>query len=291
MSLHSNPTRYCLALLALALLVACEPIAEELPENDVLLAKVYQRKLLLSDIDGMVPNNVTREDSAIIVNTYTERWVREALMLYEAESNIPQSLDIDELVRDYRASLILHSYEQQVVDTELDSIVTDEELRSYYNDNLSKYTLREDIMQARMVKLPRTASSVDAFREMWKSMTRGETAPDELVDYAANHADVYLLADTAWYDVSEVAAYFPSGTLGKESMMKPGIYTPDDENHLYFLQVLDSRGRTEQAPLGYVEEAARKFIMQKRKKELLKQKTEELYDHALRRKDVKIYTR
>ena len=73
--------------------------------------------------------------------------------------------------------------------------------------------------------------------------------------------------------------------------MNAGIYTPDDENHLYFLQVLDSRERTEQAPLGYVAEAARKFIMQKRKKEVLKQKTEELYDRALRRKDVKIYTR
>ena len=64
------------------------------------LAQVYNKTLYLSELEGVVPEGVSLEDSALIVSAYAQRWIREQLLMYEAERNIPKDLNIDELVRD-----------------------------------------------------------------------------------------------------------------------------------------------------------------------------------------------
>ncbi len=84
---------------------------------------------------GMFPPG---EDSSLIINAYVERWIRETLLLLEAERNIPSDLNIDKLVRDYRASLVRHSYEQFLVEQLLDSTVTKAELEALKAKQLEK---------------------------------------------------------------------------------------------------------------------------------------------------------
>ena len=85
-------------------------------KEDKLLAEVYNKTLYLSDLDdNILPEGTSKEDSALIVSAYAQRWTREQLLMYEAERNIPKDLNIDELVRNYRASLIRFNYEEQII--------------------------------------------------------------------------------------------------------------------------------------------------------------------------------
>ena len=83
-------------------------------------------------MDGMLPSGISAEDSTLIIEKFVKNWVRETAMLHEAEQNIPKGLDINQLVENYRASLVKHNYENIVVERLLDSVVTKAELESFY---------------------------------------------------------------------------------------------------------------------------------------------------------------
>ena len=104
---------------------SCQPVDQQQDINDRLLAQVYNKSLFQSELEGMFPPDSSPEDSALIVNSYIERWVRESLLMHEAERNIPKDLNIAVLVRDYRASLIRHNYDKLLVELQLDSTITD----------------------------------------------------------------------------------------------------------------------------------------------------------------------
>ena len=55
--------------------------------------------------------------------------------MHEAEKNIPAGIEIDQLVEDYKSSLIIHQFEKTVVDNTLDTIISDAELNAYYDEN------------------------------------------------------------------------------------------------------------------------------------------------------------
>ena len=92
------------------LIASCSPVEEPPVEDDVVLAKVFNKTLYLSELEGMMPTAISREDSINFINAEVERWAREAVPMQEAEKNIPSDLNIDGLVRDYRASLVRHNY-------------------------------------------------------------------------------------------------------------------------------------------------------------------------------------
>ena len=68
-----------------ALCFACqtEPLADEV--TDKILATVQNKSLYLSELDGMLPENTSSEDSVKIINAYVERWIRKSLLMQEAE--------------------------------------------------------------------------------------------------------------------------------------------------------------------------------------------------------------
>lgn len=53
-------------------------------------------------------------------------------MQHEAEVNLPPDLNIDKLVRTYRASLITHNYEVALAEQLLDSTISQAELNDFY---------------------------------------------------------------------------------------------------------------------------------------------------------------
>jgi hypothetical protein len=75
-------------LLALFCFGACQ-VNNEDAADDQLLAQVHNKKLYLSEMDGMFPEGTTAEDSSATIKAYVQRWLRDALLQHEAEVNLP----------------------------------------------------------------------------------------------------------------------------------------------------------------------------------------------------------
>jgi hypothetical protein len=264
---------------------SCLP-PEDVEKDDVLLAKVYNKPLYLSELEGMVPNNVSDGDSTLIVNSYVERWVRENLMLYEAERNLPKDLNIDKLVRDYRSSLILHNYEKELVETQLDSVITDAEVMEYYKKYETLFQGKANILRCQFMKIPKAAPDL-AKAEKWWDDAASDASMRLLEEYCGEYAVVYQLDGEMWLNSDEVAAEFPKGALssikeGKESKLSEGDYR-------YFFRVIETQSDDNEPPIEYVRAEVSKFILHNRKLKLVEKHREEVYKKAERKGNVKYF--
>jgi len=254
-------------------------------EGDKLLAQVYNKNLYRSELEGIVPEGVTREDSALMVSAYTQRWIREQLLMYEAERNIPKDVDIDALVRNYRASLVRFNFEEQIIAEKLDSTISEAEVKAFYENNKDQFQLESTILKCLLLKLPPQAPQSE-INKLWYS--RNPSDENRLNAYARQWAAFAMLDREKWYKLEEVAALLPEGTLSSDNVGSRREGTLSDGDYRYYYRVLDVvQGKTT-APFEYVKEQASKVILHKRKQELLEKWKEELYQRELRRENVKI---
>ena len=80
------------------MLPACQYFTGQAGSNK-LLASVYNRSLYLTDMEGMFPENASKQDSQQVINAYVDRWIRNNIIMAEAERNVPKDLNIDEFFK------------------------------------------------------------------------------------------------------------------------------------------------------------------------------------------------
>ncbi len=254
-------------------------------KEDKLLAKVYDRKLYLSELDGVVPEGTVSADSVLLVSAYIQRWLLEQLMMYEAERNIPKDLNIDELVRSYRASLVRFNFEEKLISEKLDSIVSPDELLAYYENNKDQFQLESTILKCLLLKLSPKAPQ-NEINKLWYS--RNPADKTKLNAFAKQWASLALLDPEKWYTLQEVAPLLPKGTLTSDNAGSQREGTLSDGDFRYYYRVIDAvRGKTT-APFDYAKDQAQKIILHKRKQELLERWKADLYQKELRRENIKI---
>lgn len=272
-----------LCLVCLMTTWSCKDVLQQ--DDDKVLARVYQKKLYESDLEGVVSGATTAEDSLILTRSYVESWVRDALLLKEAESKLPPDLNIDKLVENYHASLILHNYENHLVDKLVDSHISSEELSNYYEENKEQYQLETTIVRCHFLKITKPVPNRDSLRNWWDDDS--PKSFEKLVKYSNQNADLFIL-DSVWYKVEEIEQFMPSGTISQENIRSANTLRFTDPNYEYYLRVLETVKGKEIAPLSYIREQAIRVIMHERKLETLERIKNDLYREELERNNVKI---
>ena len=288
---HTAPfTETLLSVLSLAILVLLAACAGVAPDNreDRILARVHNKTLYLSELEGMIPEGTPLEDSVRIVESYVNRWAREALLLYEAERNLPNDLNIDKLVRDYRSSLIKANYEKVLVEQLPDSTITREELKTFYDQNKEQYALQSPIIRCYFIKTPLPVQEEANLNRWWARPQEGDHY-DQLVNWSNNFATAHSLEDSTWHQVDDIAVLMPPGMLTPENVATQREIIASDEAYQYYYRLMELKNRMELAPLSFIEDQARKTILHKRKIRLLEDKKEDLYAVGLRRNNINIY--
>lgn len=250
--------------------------------GDPLLAKAYDKSLYLSDTEGLFPEGTSSEDSSLILNAYVQRWLRDQLLMYEAERNIPKDLNIDKLVRDYRASLVRYNFEKKIIAEKLDSSVSESELRAFYDAHPEQFQLENTILKCYFLKVPADAPQ-NELNKIWYAKDR-----DKLGNYAKQWATASLLDPARWYKLEEIAAFLPKGTLTTDNVGSRREGTLNDGGFRFYYRVLETVRGKETAPFDYVRDQALNIILHKRKRDLLEKWKEDLYQKELRRENVKI---
>ncbi|RMF31310.1 MAG: peptidyl-prolyl cis-trans isomerase [Bacteroidetes bacterium] len=272
-------------LLLAAVIGACRPIAEERP-GDRLLATAYDKKLYLSDLEGMFPEGLGAEDSMLIIEAFVERWLRDAALMHEAENNIPSDLNIDRLVRDYRASLIQHNYERLLVEQLLDSVITRDELEAFYEANKEQFQLEAPVFRIELVKVPLEAPDQNALQRWWKNSAEHL---EDLRAYCRDNQGFCLLADSTWYQLEDLGRWLPAALL-KERNLQPEKSTIQRlDGFLYLFRVLEEVPAGAAAPLDFVKPQAERTILHRRKLKLLHDMKEKMYQEAVRKNQVRIH--
>jgi hypothetical protein len=256
-------------------------------DGDVPIAQVYDKFLYYSDMEGSIPEGMSPSDSALLAGAFIQRWVRDQLLMIDAERNIPSDLNIDGLVRDYRASLIRHNYEEALIARQLDSIVREDEVRAYYENNKDEFQLESTILKCLLIKV-RAGAPQNELNKLWNSRNpEDEVKLGVLVKQMS--VSKALLNRQKWYRLDDIAAFLPKGTLTPETVASRREGTLSDRDYRYYYRVLQSVRGKETAPFDYVKEQATKVILHRRKQELIEKWKEDLYKKGISQNDVKLF--
>jgi len=278
MKLKKYSIYLCAALGSLILITSCSYFNQNgKKENDITLAKVHNKELFLSDLSGIVNSSLSSQDSVKLIRNYIDGWVRKNLMLRKAEQYLPkQKINIEKQVQDYRESLLIYTYEKELVRNKADTIVTNQEIQSYYETFQSNFTLRYDVLKATYVVVSNDSPQKKSIRSWLRS--KDDTVLENLQEYCYQNAKLFALAPE-WHPVDDFLNKLPG--LKNDSdfnrLEKGGFYQTNDETQTYFVRVFDYAKNKQIAPLDYVRQDVVEILVNKKKVKFIKELNNRIY--------------
>lgn len=274
--------QYAIILVAVLFMSSCQWLQKGSNNNDQILARVGDDYLYSSDVADLLSAAKDQTDSSKILDTYIENWVKKRLMIEKAELYLPsEDLDIEKRVQDYRESLLIYAYETELIAQKMDTVVTDEQIVTYFKEHESSFILNEDIVQFHFVKIPVGAPKLDRARELFEMNNKDDK--QELVEYGFQYAEDFYLKDSTWYELTDLYRQIPIEMLKLRTMCQNLLAGEiEDEEHIYLLRINGYIEKRELAPLSFAKERIKKLILNDRKMDLLARTYDDLFKDAVK---------
>jgi hypothetical protein len=256
------------------------------------VAKVGDKVLTWEEVKSIVPDDTSPKDSAMLAERYIQEWVKQEVVLRHAEQNLSEEQkNVDELIDNYRKSLVLYTYEQELVKQRLDTNVKEEEIEKYYYDNLQNFQLKDYIVKVKYCAISTDNKQIKLLRKLFFSVD-----PQDLVKwekFCVENGASYFFDEDKWmiWDDFMQLQQVPLNVVDKDAFLKRNRDIEfDKDNNLYLLRVVDYQISGSQSPLSFEHEKIRDILMNNRKQQLLSNMRQFLYNQALNDQSVEIYT-
>ena len=95
------------------------------------VARVGTATLTTAQVQAHVPVGLSLDDSATAAQRYVDQWVREQILVAQAEAALPpEAIAFEDEIKAYRNALLLHDFKERYVNERLDGEVSEEEALS-----------------------------------------------------------------------------------------------------------------------------------------------------------------
>ncbi|MFA6923759.1 MAG: hypothetical protein WC223_05835 [Bacteroidales bacterium] len=258
-------------------------------KNNEVVARVYDKYLDKSNLLNIVPQNTKSKDSEIIVRNYINSWIKLNLLLHKAEENLTkEQKNFDVQLEDYRNSLITYAYEKELVRQKLDTVVTEEQIKDYYNKNEKDFLLKDNIVKVLYVKTPLKAPALLKVKAWCKSNNPKDRML--LEEYCRENAENYFLDDQSWLLFDDVLKEIPIKTYDQENyLMNHTFIEIQDAESNYFINIKGFKIKESISPLSFEKENVKNIIINKRKIDLINEMEKQVLKDAFKNKDFEIY--
>jgi len=257
-------------------------------DNTEAIARVYDTYLYDNDFEELLPANFSEEDSIRIVKNYINSWAKDQLLLKKATINLDDKESIEELVNKYRQDILIEKYKGAAVAQYLDTVVTDENISIFYNENKEIFKLNEELVKFKYIHFGNDLLNPEDFISLFRSNKKENI--DSLISQEFQLKS-FNFNDSTWIRLEDVMSKIP--TLDQSDKMlflkKTSFFKKEDSLGVYLVAVKDALKRNETAPKSYVLQTVKQMILHKRKLDLLKKIEQTLIEDAVNNKEFEIY--
>ena len=258
-------------------------------KKEVVLAECYGKYLYESDLKGMVPENANVMDSIQIVSNFIDSWVKRQVLIHQAENNLnKEELDLKKQLDEYRNSLVIYAYESQLINQKLDTVVSEDEIEAYYEQNKENFQLRNTMVRVAYVILSEDSEQRDLF---YKLMSDPDTLLLQNIDIQATYYAVknYLDVDH-WMRLDELTNIVPIEIFNTESFLKKNKFVCFDMNErTYMVRFVDYLLEENTSPLDMVRDNIKSVILAHRKQAMIEKMRASLYEKAKKERAFEVY--
>jgi hypothetical protein len=270
------------------LLNSCEYLVVQEKKEMVsqIVAIVNTDKLFREDLKNVLPRNISKEDSLILVKSYIQDWAVEKLLLKGAANNstLASFENINKLVQDYKESLLINNYKEELIKQQLDTVISEAEVEQYYLVNNENFKLNEVLVKSKYLYFNH---SINDQKEIIKLFKSDKIEDAEELERQQLSFKIYQLNDSIWTDLDKVLLKLP---FSKENLLKKSNFIQKkDSLGLYLVAIKEVLNRNDVAPLSYIKSTIKEMILHKRKIELIREIEKIIVKDATKNNNFKIY--
>ena len=280
--------RFICIFFSMFLLTSCDYLLVQEKEDNAseIIAIVNTDKLFKEDLKDVLPRNISKEDSLIIVKSFIQDWaVNKLLLKGAANNNTSASLrNINKLVQDYKESLLINNYKEELIKQQLDTVISNDEVEQYYLVNNENFKLNEVLVKSKYLYFNYTINDQKEIVKLFKSDKINDA---EELERQQLSFKIYQLNDSIWTELDKVLLKLP---FSKENLLKKSKFIQkQDSLGLYLVAIKDVLNRNDIAPLSYIKSTIKEMILHKRKIELIREIEKIIVKDATKNNNFKIY--
>ena len=290
--MHGNRLLKYMCLLALpALLYACREEVSYVDRAAVTrdaLATIGDTHLYKDEVDIVYAQQGRGIDSASFVQDYVQRWAIDVLFHEKAKENVASTAEIDRMVEKYRESLIQNLYQDRLITQQLVPTITAEEVREFYEKELSLFELTEPYVKGFYVKLPYKNSKIRDVRN--RCLRRGQDDLEELERLCSENGYEYQFFMEEWLPFVDLAHKTPlTEQQLMDRLLRKEIIEFTEEKFTYFVCADSILKRNDIKPIEMVSDEIKELLINSKKARFIKQMKRSLYEEALKSGRVILY--
>ena len=277
-----------LSLTLLAVLPSCKAVQSFIHDGEV-VAKLGDHKLYRSELEELIPNGISQEDSINFANLYINSWATDKAFQDIAEQKLSkEEKDVSSELEAYRQSLLRYRFEQRYVAERLDTNVSVNEVNDYYNSHKDNFKLERPVLKARFMKIAKDSPNLQKIKKLMSSSDVEDVIAADSV--AFNSAQRYVDFSDTWMDAVNLAAEFGVDYVNMLSKKNGSfIEIPDGEGNLCVAFITEMVKAGETAPVDFCEDNIKDIIISGRKHALLDTLERDLIEDAKVKENFVIY--
>ena len=254
------------------------------------IARVNDSYLFKEDIKDLVPSGTSKEDSTIIVRNFIDRWASQKLLMKAAEMNLSEERqeEYNKLIRQYKIDLYTSGYIEEVVKTTVDTLISEQELKAYYDQNKENFKTDGTLVKLRYIHLTKDHPKFQLIRSKFFDYRKSDK---KFWDTYGLQLKSFVLNDSVWVEMNQVYKKLPfinPDNRGNYIATGKSI-EKDDSLNVYLVKVKNVLDKNQVSPYEYVKPTLRQVILNNRKLELIKKFEKEITDDAIKNKKYEIY--
>lgn len=257
-------------------------------EDERIIVQYGKHFLTDKDIQLILPQDTTREDSTKLVKTYIEEWVKKKSIVDKAEENIDELTlkEIDNKMVEYRQDLLINAYNNFLIEKNVKDIVPENEIQQYFDEHKESFPLSKDVIRYRSV----TVNKNDEQKAERLFNTGRDEDFDELMKIVLTSETPYHDEDSAWYSVDVLPAQFSQ--LNEfdylEQLLNRRRIKIQNDSMVTLIRILNVKPKGADAPYEFVKPTIKNLLLNKRKLNLLSDLQNQLYKEAINNNEIKI---
>jgi hypothetical protein len=258
--------------------------------SDVIVAKVYDKELYFNEYSYLFDKDDMNEmDSTIISNDYISDWIEEQILVHNAQNNNNVNLiEIENKTERYKNSLIIHKLENDYIEKNIDTNITETELTNYYKNHQNDFQLNDYLVKVLYLKISIDAPDINKLDKWYKLYKESDIS--EIETYAKLYASNFYYDEENWMYFDELTKEIPLNDINKDKFITQKSKLRLDENgYYYFLNVIDYKLKNTISPLEFEKDNIKQRILNIRIKELRQELKKDNIQKAHDEKSVNIY--
>jgi len=195
-------------ILCSSVFVSCNLLPKKDRNKAEAIARVYEKYLYTDDLSGVIPAGTSRNDSVEMTTAYINNWIRQELLLKQAEDNLDETnRDFSKQIEQYHNSLIIYAYESELIKQKLDTVVSMSEIEDYYQKNQNNFHLRENIVLANYAIVKKDSPVATKIKALL--LSKRESDKEKLHNLCQENGIDYMVNDGTWMSFADLTRKIP----------------------------------------------------------------------------------